>query len=651
MELKMFEIKNVSKRFLEEYALKNISINIGKGMNFIIGASGSGKTTLLKIMSGMDQEFEGEVFYCGQKVKELSEEEKSIYYNNIFGFVWQDFNLLEDRTVLENVMLPQYLKPQQDKKTAMKLLHELKISELWKQKVSKLSGGQKQRVAIARELMKNPQVIFADEPTSALDSKAAKTILEVLRDISKNRTVIVVTHDTSLIDKNSKVYEFDKGEIVTAFDLPAMKSTEPEQEKKCKLSFVNSLRLSLESMKNSWGRVFCTVLSLLIAAVLLLVTVSGAILDSGQAAFQELFDTYGEGILDVSVVGSFISAGGSDGKEKNEPNANVEQDINGLYDKYRLDERISHIVFTQAYTDIQLMVDGKSYKIETSNSVPTVNQLLVGTMPMGEEYEIVIPKSFLEKMGIPKEETLGKTVDFKGSVYNWDSGEAVAMPVQINAKIVGVVDTTVKYETKGQIIEYSVDDSFFFSKAALDEMRTQAKIKSGEGNFTIRAKTPADMIALKDELNAQGIVPLGRFELVEDMVRLNDQTTKQSGSAIFIIGILAIVVVLAAALVTALMRKREYAIFKVSGYANRHLWQTTFSEFLSFAIGSAILFLCISPLISLVTNGLWEVDILNAKLLLTGVVLLFGMAFLSFFVSVATAVKGKVSSALQKGDF
>lgn len=154
----MFEIKNVSKRFGEEYALRSVSMNIGKGLNFIIGSSGSGKTTLLKIISGMEQHFDGEAFYCGENVKALTEEEKSYYYNNIFGFVWQDFNLLEDLTVLENVMLPQYLKPRQDKKAVMKVLRELKISELADQKVDKLSGGQKQRVAIARELIKNPQV-------------------------------------------------------------------------------------------------------------------------------------------------------------------------------------------------------------------------------------------------------------------------------------------------------------------------------------------------------------------------------------------------------------------------------------------------------------------------------------------------------------
>ena len=132
-------------------------------------------------------------------LKTLTSNEKSYFYNNIFGFVWQDFNLLEDLSVLENVLLPQYLKDNQNQKNAEKILKELEIFNLAQQKVKYLSGGQKQRVAIARELMKNPQVIIADEPTSALDEKTSKITMDILKTISKNRTVIIVTHDTSLI--------------------------------------------------------------------------------------------------------------------------------------------------------------------------------------------------------------------------------------------------------------------------------------------------------------------------------------------------------------------------------------------------------------------------------------------------------------------
>lgn len=462
----MIEIKNVSKQYENEFALHDITMTIGNGMNFIIGSSGSGKTTLLKILSGMEQDFDGVVLYCGQNSEELSSQEKSYFYNNIFGFVWQDFNLLDELTVLENVMLPQYLKQKQDEKAAMKILRELKISELANQKAGKLSGGQKQRVAIARELMKNPQVIFADEPTSALDEKSSKIMMDILRDISKKRTVIVITHDTSLIDKRSKVYELDKGELIAVPDSLPGKMFPPDQTKTHRLSFPNALRLAFKNAKSKTGRFAAATISLLAASILMLAAVSGIISDSSNSAFDDLFAAYGQNILDISVAGSFISAGATDGQQKEEPTANVTQDIDGLYEQYLHDERVSHIVFEQAYNNIQITVDGKDYKLETSNSVPTVNELTAGVMPMGNGNEVVVPQTFVKKLGLSDQDALGKTIVFTGTIYNWNSGKPVAMPVSTVATIVGVADTTVKYNAGAQIMEYSIDDAFFFSKTA-----------------------------------------------------------------------------------------------------------------------------------------------------------------------------------------
>lgn len=106
----MFTIKNLSKKYGTEYALQNVTMSIEKGMNFIIGSSGSGKTTLLKILSGMEKGFDGSVLYADKDIESFSDSEKSSLYNSTFGFVWQDFHLLEEATVLENVMLPARLK-------------------------------------------------------------------------------------------------------------------------------------------------------------------------------------------------------------------------------------------------------------------------------------------------------------------------------------------------------------------------------------------------------------------------------------------------------------------------------------------------------------------------------------------------------------
>ena len=646
----MFEIKNVSKQFDKEYALHDVSMVIGCGLNFIIGASGSGKTTLLKIISGMEPSFEGEALFCGQNINKMSEREKSNFYNNVFGFVWQDFNLIDDWTVLENILLPQYLKTGLDGKAAAnRVLRELKISELKYQKIGKLSGGQKQRVAIARELMKDPQVILADEPTSALDEESAQNTMDILRGLSKTRIVIVVTHDTALIDNRSTVYELDKGELVLQPNLERTR-TSFKRKYQSHLSLGDACKLGITFLKRKCGRAVTTGLSLLTAATLLLVAVSGAITDSSQAAFDELFSTYGDSLMDITVADSFMSAGGTNGEQRDEPNADVSQNIDGLYEKYSDDDRVTYVLFAQPFDNIKIKVHGKDYTIESSNNVPVINHLVAGSMPMGVEKEVIVPEGFVKTLGITNEQAIGKEIEFSGTVNDWESGEPIETPMQTTVKIVGVIDTTIISEYGGKTYEYSIDDSFFFSPAAMNAMREGAGMEPEPGIFYIRCKTPADLIAIKDELNASGIVPLGRFELVEDMVRLKAQTNQQSNSAMVVIGILSVVVVLAIASFNAMLRRREYAICKVSGFSKLHLAKATLMEFLLLTTLTCALFLTLSPLLNLATTAFWDVNILNGKMLLTGVLLTALTGVLSCAVTTAIGVSTNASDALKAGD-
>lgn len=646
----MFELKNVSKQYGGAFALNDVSMTIGKGLNFIVGASGSGKTTLLKIISGMEQNFDGAVTYCGKSIKDLSANEKSYFYNNVFGFVWQDFNLLEDSTVMENVLLPQYLKSTQNKKNAENALKNLKIQELAWQKVRYLSGGQKQRVAIARELVKNPQVILADEPTSALDEKTSKTTMDILRAIAKTRTVIVVTHDTALITEKDNVYELDKGELVSKPERSMAKMPEMKLETAPHFSFQNAFRIAKSNVKNKLGRFVISTLSLVIASVLLLTTVSGAIGSSSQGEFDKLIKTYGDALTDISIINSFTDAAGTDGKDNKKPSGDVNQDIGGLYDLYAKDGRVSFIAYLQAMNEIKITQGGKDYLVQSSGNMPVINKIVAGQMPMGDGNEVVVPESFVKQLGVSKEQTIGKEIEFSGSIYDWSTGKAVSKSVSCKAKIVGVIDTTSKYEYDGKIDSFTVDDSFFFSQTALRSMYKQAGTDGKDANFLMRAKTPADMIAIKDELSAKGIVPLGRFELVEDVVRLNNQTTKQSGSASVIIGVLSLVMVAAIFLITGVMRRKEHVIYKVSGFNTAHLCRLQLAEIISVTCVAILLMLATSPLINIATKGLFGVPILSAKMLFTGVLMMLITAALAYFTTAITVAKVNVSTVLKTGD-
>ncbi|EPF4514738.1 ATP-binding cassette domain-containing protein [Enterococcus hirae] len=174
--LSLIEIKKV---FGNEIVLNHLSGDFQKGLNFIYGPSGSGKTTLLNIISGMDQNFEGDVYFNNQSMKRFTKKELSDYYYNSIGFIWQDYQLIEYLSVecnIDLVLSISNLNKAERKMKVAKVLEELGISGLAKMKVAKLSGEQKQRVAIARALVKDPEIIIADEPTKHLDIKSPTLI-------------------------------------------------------------------------------------------------------------------------------------------------------------------------------------------------------------------------------------------------------------------------------------------------------------------------------------------------------------------------------------------------------------------------------------------------------------------------------------------
>lgn len=170
----MIELKQVSKRIEDKVILDNITTNLGEGLSFITGPSGSGKSSLLRVIAGIDHDYQGELVVNNQVLSQLNSQEESYLLNQTIGFVWQDYKLLNELTVKENMLLPTYINKGKQP-NAERIMAELGLTRLANHQVKDLSGGQRQRVAIARELMKNPDYILADEPTSALDKKNGRT--------------------------------------------------------------------------------------------------------------------------------------------------------------------------------------------------------------------------------------------------------------------------------------------------------------------------------------------------------------------------------------------------------------------------------------------------------------------------------------------
>ena len=265
----MIELKNVSKTYKSKKskstkALDDVSISFdSKGMTFILGKSGSGKSTLLNVLGGLDKYDEGDIIILGKISKDFTQADFDSYRNTYVGFIFQEFNILEDYDVYQNIMLALQLQQKEVNKSEIdKLLDKLELTELKKRKVNELSGGQKQRVAIARALVKEPKIILADEPTGNLDSKTGSQVMELLKEISKEKLVVVVSHDEEFAEKyGDRIIEIKDGKIINDSREAKDNTTKSEYKTiKSHLPFKDSFKLGAGSLKHKKIKLFFTII-------------------------------------------------------------------------------------------------------------------------------------------------------------------------------------------------------------------------------------------------------------------------------------------------------------------------------------------------------------------------------------------------------
>ena len=276
----MLTLKNIKKIYeqSDEAVLDDINLTFNRDeFVSILGCSGAGKSTLLNIIGGLDCKTSGKLLINGKDIYKYSDSNLDYYRKNNVGFIFQNYNLIEHLTVYENVMLPLLLTNSKNKhKRVLKMLDKVGLKDKKDSKICDLSGGQKQRVAISRALINNPDIILADEPTGALDYKTGYEIMNLIKKLSKNKLVIMVTHNKVLAKKySSRIIYLDKGRVIS--------DTNPSKKKKIyfnmknngrNLSIKNALLYSIKTIKAKRKSFLLTSLASSIGLILVALIIS-----------------------------------------------------------------------------------------------------------------------------------------------------------------------------------------------------------------------------------------------------------------------------------------------------------------------------------------------------------------------------------------
>ena len=348
----MLQIKNIHKQYktgsLIQKALDGVSLNL-RDNEFvaILGPSGSGKTTLLNIIGGLDRYDEGDLIINGISTKKYRDRDWDSYRNHTIGFVFQSYNLIPHQTILANVELAltiSGISKAERRQKAKQALEEVGLGEQGHKKPNQMSGGQMQRVAIARALVNDPDILLADEPTGALDSDTSVQVMNLLKEVAKDRLVVMVTHNPELAqDYATRIVELRDGRIRSDSDPYEVREEELEQPKhenmgKSSMSFTTSLLLSFNNLRTKKARTILTSFagSIGIIGIALILSLSNGVNQYIQSIEE---DTLSEYPLQIQSTGFDITSMMTDGNpnqkqgEKDETKIHVSQMITNMFSK------------------------------------------------------------------------------------------------------------------------------------------------------------------------------------------------------------------------------------------------------------------------------------------------------------------------------
>lgn len=376
----MLQLKNIVKTYvtgdMKQDALKGVSISFRENeFVSILGQSGSGKTTMLNIIGGLDRYTSGDLVINGVSTKEYKDADWDYYRNNSIGFVFQSYNLIPHQSVLANVEMALTLagvSKKERRQRAISVLKKVGLGDHIHKKPNQMSGGQMQRVAIARALVNNPDILLADEPTGALDSETSLQIMELLKEIAKDKLVIMVTHNPELAEKYStRIVKLLDGKIVNDTNpySEEEKDLQKSKHKKISMSFFTALSLSFNNLRTKKGRTLLTSFAgsigiIGIALILALSTGMNAYIADVQKDTMASYPiTISDETIDVSSMmgmrGEVIGEMRGENKTENENRTGVYAD----YKEIETSEKISSNIVENNLTEFKKYLDNPDSEI------------------------------------------------------------------------------------------------------------------------------------------------------------------------------------------------------------------------------------------------------------------------------------------------
>lgn len=411
----MLELNRIVKNYkvgdTEIHALKGVSVKFRENeFVSVLGQSGCGKTTLLNIIGGLDQYTSGDLIINGKSTKQYKDKDWDTYRNHSIGFVFQSYNLIPHQTVLSNVELALTLSgvsKAERRKRAVEALEKVGLGDQLNKKPNQMSGGQMQRVAIARALVNEPDILLADEPTGALDSETSLQIMELLKEIAKDKLIIMVTHNPELAEKYStRIIRLLDGEVIDdtdPFDGTTEEKVQPKEKpavvkKKASMSFWTALSLSMNNLMTKKGRTFMTAFagSIGIIGIALILSLSSGAQDYIDRVQEETLSSYpltieGTSIDMTTMMTTMMSMAQGNGEEFDEgkiyPQNVMTTMMEAMFAEISSNDLESFKVFLESgESDIQNLVSDIKYsystpltvyKADTSDGIYRVNPISI----------------------------------------------------------------------------------------------------------------------------------------------------------------------------------------------------------------------------------------------------------------------------------